>query len=86
MVMYIELLTPMSEEEVLRRIHEKMMDFDKDWRDFTNFLKYAPLKLRLLTRGTFNKYLRSKPGMPRINRIGMREERLQELLRFSSGA
>ncbi len=86
MVMYIELLTPMSEEEMLRRIHEKLMDFDKDWRDFTNFLKYAPLKIRLLTRGTFNKYLRSKPGMPRINRIGMREERLQELLRVSSGA
>jgi len=86
MVMYIELLTPMSEEEILRRIHEKLMDFDKDWRDFTNFLKYSPLKLRLLTRGTFNKYLRSKPGMPRINRIGMREERIRELLRLSSGA
>jgi hypothetical protein len=86
MAMYIELLTPMSEEEAYRRIYEKMMDYDKDWRDLTNFLKYAPLKLRILNRGTFNKYLRSKPGMPRINRIGMREERLQELLRFSAAS
>jgi len=83
MVIYIELSSPMSEVQIFNRLHEKLYDFDKDWRDLTNFMKYVPLKLRLLSRGTFKEYLKTKRGMPRIDRMEINEDRLLRLLKIS---
>jgi predicted transcriptional regulator len=38
------------------------------------------LKVTLLPKDTFKKYLHKKEGMARIQRIGMRAERFNELL------
>jgi hypothetical protein len=46
-------------------------------------LNYVPLKLNLLPKGTFNKYLRTKEGIARIESIGMRKERLGMLLKLA---
>jgi hypothetical protein len=46
-------------------------------------MKYIPLKVHLLPDGAFSRYLAKKHGMPRIERIGMRDERLRELLSAS---
>jgi hypothetical protein len=43
-------------------------------------MRYIPLKIHILPDGAFSRYLANKPGMPRIERIGMRENRLDELL------
>ncbi len=83
MAMYLELSTPMPQEETLERIHRGLVDFDKDWRDLTDYFKYTPLKLKLLPKGTFSKYLRTKEGMPRIERIEMKDEHFGELMRVA---
>ena len=78
--LYIELSETMSEDEVLDRVNNRLIEFDKDWRDLTDFMNYTPLKVTLLPKDTFKKYLHKKEGMARIQRIGMREERFNELL------
>ena len=78
--LYIELSETMSEDEVLDRVDKRLVEFDKDWRDLSDFMNYTPLKVMFLPKDTFKKYLHSKEGMARIQRIGMREERFNELL------
>ena len=78
--LYIELSETMSEDEVLDRINKRIVEFDKDWRDLNDYMNYTPLKVTLLHKDTFKKYLHRKEGMARIQRIGMREERFKELL------
>lgn len=78
--LYIELSETMSEDEVIDRVNKRLVEFDKDWRDLNDFMNYTPLKVTLLPKDTFKKYLHSKEGMARIQRIGMRDERFNELL------
>ncbi len=78
--LYIELSETMSEDEVLDRVNRRLIEFDKDWRDLSDFMNYTPLKVTFLPKDTFKKYLHGKEGMARIQRIGMREERFNELL------
>ncbi len=84
MHLYIELADQMSEEEVYKRINDHLCEFDKDWNDLVTLLKYEPLKLTLLPRDSFKRYLRSREGMPRIERIGMRDERFDELMQHAN--
>lgn len=78
--MYLELSSPMNSEDVTRLLHYELVRFEKDYRDLTTYLKYTPLRIHLLPRGAFKRYLRLKKGVPRIERIGMREDRFRELL------
>jgi hypothetical protein len=80
MAMYLELSSPMEVEGVVARVHDELVKFDKDWRDLSKAMNYVPLRARILPHGTFGAYLRRKEGMPRIERIEMREDRLTELL------
>jgi phenylacetate-coenzyme A ligase PaaK-like adenylate-forming protein len=81
MTMYLELSSPMDTEEVYKRLNDELLKVDKDWRDLSSFMDYTPLKIQLLPKGQFRKYLSRKVGMPRIERIGMREDRFTELLK-----
>jgi len=85
MAIYLELSEEMGAEEVTGRLHGELYGFDKDYRDLTDFFGYLPLRVRLLPRGAFRRYMGSKGGIPRVERIGMREERLSELLRIGEG-
>lgn len=78
--LYIELSSKMAEDDLVNRIHSELLNFDKDWRDLTNWMNYVPLKVTVLPRGSFNRYLQKKEGLPKIPRIEMREELLKELL------
>ena len=83
MAMYLELSSPMSAEEVVTRVQDELVKSDKDWRDLSKAMNYTPLKIRILPHGTFSAYLRRKEGMPRIERVAMREDRLAELLEIA---
>ncbi|MCW4012356.1 MAG: GH3 auxin-responsive promoter family protein [Candidatus Bathyarchaeota archaeon] len=76
---YLELREPMSVEEVTNKLHTKLIEYDKDWRDLCNFLGYTPLKVTLLPSGAFKRYLAKQKGMPKIIRINMKEETLNSL-------
>ena len=80
MVLYLELSAPMAEQEVYDKVNRGLTDFDRDWRDLVDFMEYVPLKLRLLPRGSFSRYLEAKEGMPRVDRMEMRDELLDRLL------
>lgn len=80
MSLYIELSDDMSEDEVVERVNKRLLEFDKDWRDLTDFMNYTPLRATLLPKDAFKKYLHRKEGIARVQRIGMREERFRELL------
>ncbi len=86
MDMYIEVKDGVSEAELVKRIHEKLIEVDKDWRDLSNFLKFTPLKVHLLPKGSFHRYLASQEGMPRVERIGMSDERFARLTQRLSPA
>jgi hypothetical protein len=83
MRLYIELSEELSVEEVTERIHMQLIEFDKDWRDLTDFLGYKPIKVDLLPRESFNEYLQKKKGLPRVDHIEMKNEHLELLLRNS---
>lgn len=80
---YVELMEPISEDEILDRVNKELLQRDKDWRDLSDFMNYTPLKVSILPKDTFKKYLHNKEGMARIERIGMREERFKQLLSFA---
>jgi len=80
MHVYLELSHELSQEEAYKKLNAALIEFDKDWRDLSNFMKFTPLKITILPRGTFNKFLNAKEGMARIARIGMRDERFKLLM------
>lgn len=80
MHLYIELQEDIPESEIIETIDLELRKMDKDWRDLVDFLKYEPIKITKLARGTVKRYLQNKEGVPRLTRIGMRKERLEELL------
>ena len=82
MKIYIELSKPMSEEEVFSKLNRALTEFDRDWHDLVDFLKFVPLKVEVLPRGIFNRYLEEKDGMYRVERIGMKREWLDRLLSY----
>ncbi|MBN1683451.1 GH3 auxin-responsive promoter family protein [Candidatus Bathyarchaeota archaeon] len=81
MILYIETDSKIDETDLYRAIDEELTTFDKDWRDLKNYFNYYPLKIRFLPKGSFNRYLSNKKGMPSIDRIGMKEENLKQLLK-----
>ena len=80
MHIYIELREDIPDQEIAAKINQQLQKLDKDWRDLLAFLKYEPIKITKLPRGTVNNYLKNKEGVPRLTRINMRQERLNKLL------
>ena len=80
MHVYLELSHEMTHEEAYKMLDAALLEFDKDWRDLSNFMKFTPLKLTLLPKGSFHKFLNAKEGMARIARIGMRDEQFKLLI------
>jgi len=79
---YLELRGVMSEQEVYDSLNRELMEYDKDWRDLSNFMNYTPLRVNILPENTFKKYLESLEGQVRVSRMGMRDERFQQLLGY----
>ncbi len=70
----------MTLEEGAERADARLFEFDKDWKDLKNFLKYNPLRVRLLPRGSFSRYLASQKGLPKVERVEMSDDHLGRLL------
>lgn len=81
MGLYVELSSDISESEITERLNSVLMENDKDWRDLVNFLKFVPIKVNKLAKGSVNRYLQNKDGVPRLARIDLREELFNELLK-----
>ncbi len=77
--LYIELKEPMTAENVKEVVHRRLLEYDKDWRDLSNFLSYVPLKVTLLPKGAFSRYLAKQKGMPKVIRVNMQDDKLDNL-------
>jgi hypothetical protein len=80
MVLYLELSREERAEAIRARVHEELMKVDKDWRDLTTMMNYTPLRIRLLPRGSFKRFLSRREGMPRITHIDMKDDQFRELI------
>ena len=78
--LYIELKSPYDEDELYKILNERLTDFDKDWNDLREMLEYDPLIIQLLPKGTFQRYLQRKSGVPKYTRVNMSDENLKLLL------
>lgn len=81
MTIYIELKSPFDEKKLFEKINEGINTYDKDWRDLRKYLEYEPLRIKILEKGSFKRFLEEKTGIARIDRINMREELLELLLK-----
>jgi len=80
MALYIELSRDEDAEAIRARVHDELMKVDKDWRDLTAMMNYNPLRVKLLPRGSFKRYLSKREGMPRVAHIDMKDDQFRELV------
>ena len=78
--LYIELKNPMDDEKLRETIHERLVDYDKDWHDLCKMLEYESLIIEQLPKGAFQRYLERKSGVPKINRVNIEPRNLKLLL------
>jgi hypothetical protein len=83
LIFYLEQTSKMTAEEIKKELHRRLYEVDRDYKDLADFFNYTPIKVRLLPRGTFAKYLSRKiAATPKVDRINMRSEDFQKLLQL----
>ncbi|MFH2110679.1 MAG: GH3 auxin-responsive promoter family protein [Candidatus Bathyarchaeota archaeon] len=80
MKIYVEPQSTVDEDDLKAKINEQLLEYDKDWHDLTHMLGYLPLKLEILPKGSFHRYLQRRVGIPKITRINMTDDHLMLLL------
>jgi hypothetical protein len=58
MEIYIELKDSMPEVEVAKRINERFVEVDRDWRIYSS--SNTPLRVQIIPKGGFHRYLASR--------------------------
>jgi hypothetical protein len=58
--LYIELKESRKAKEVERLVHEQLQAINQDYKDLASMLEIQPLKVELLSKGTFQRYLEEK--------------------------
>ncbi|MFC2044862.1 GH3 auxin-responsive promoter family protein, partial [Chloroflexota bacterium] len=87
--LYIELKEDKKAEEVEKLMHEQLKLVDRDYADIESMLGLRPLKVTLLTNGSFQRYMeeKSKAGHDlarlRVRHISAPEDSIKDLLRLS---
>lgn len=81
LVVYVEPTKTIDVKMAEKEFHRQLYKIDKDYRDLSDFFGYTPLMLKVLRRGTFKRYLRGKRGMPKVDRVNMKEEHFKILLK-----
>jgi len=86
LAIYIEQTGKMLAEKIEKAIHSYLYENDKDYRDLVDFFAYNPIKVRLVPKGTFARYLEQKiAGVAKVERIGMAEEEFEKLKQLMRG-
>jgi len=81
LALYIELFKAMKVENIRDTVQKQLCAKDKDYRYLTDCYDYVPLKIHLLPRGSFDKYMEFKGGaIEKVNRINMRPEDFKRLI------
>jgi len=84
LIIYLEYVGSLTVEKIQKSIHEQLYGKDKDYHDLVDFFDYVPIKIRLVPRGVFAKYLEGIPtgGFPKVDKINMSDKEFERLMRL----
>lgn len=83
MRIFVEHKGKMQPSEIKQRLHERLLEVDRDYRDLGEFFDYVPIRIRSVPEGTFAEYLKDKEGThPKVERIDMKEEEFRRFIQI----
>lgn len=83
LIIYIETTEDRRAEEIQELIHGQLYNMDTDYKDLVDFYGYIPVRVRLVPRGVFAKYLTTKmAAISKVDRIKMHDEEFRRLIQF----
>jgi len=78
---YVEIAGKEIEQNIGEKIHQHLYDNNPDYKTLSDTFEYNPIKLSLLPKNTFAKYLENKAGaFPKVCRINISDEEFDKLL------
>lgn len=81
LAIYVEPVGSMQVDRTEEGLHNYLYKTDRDYRDLVDFFDYVPLKLYLVPKGTFCKYMEDKDASwGKVERINMREEAFKKII------
>jgi hypothetical protein len=79
--LYVELRGKITAKDLENEIHKTLYATDKDYKMLVDLFEYTPIRVELLPKGTFAKYLEKRSGAyPKVCRINMNEEEFDRLI------
>ena len=86
LTIYIETTEEREKQELRESIHKRLYYSDGDYKDLADFYGYVPIKVHLLPKGVFAKYLMGKvAAMAKVERVEMRDEEFRRLIQIAKG-
>jgi hypothetical protein len=77
---YLETDDKRNKEELAQSIHKGLILHDNSYKELTEFYHYTPIRVNLMPRGVFGKFLIGKPAtVAKIERIEASDEELNNL-------
>lgn len=84
LTIYLETTNRIDMNSVLASVHKGLCQIDNDYKELSQFYKYIPIRISLLPRGVFGKYLgRKMATMSKAARIGASDEEFDKLTRIA---
>jgi len=82
-LIYVEQRGGMQPAEIKKRLHERLLEVDRDYRNLVEFFNYIPIRVRNVPNEAFAEYLKGKSGtLPKVERIDMKEKEFTRFLRI----
>jgi len=81
LAIYIELTGDRTAADLQETIHKELYKEDADYRGLVDFFGYMPVKVHVVPRGTFMRYLQEKGvTIPKVARVNMDDKDFKKLL------
>lgn len=83
LAIYVETMEDLEVDKIQESLHKQLYNKDRDYRDLVDFYGYVPLKVHLVPKGVFAKYLINKvAAMSKVARIKMPEEEFKKFIQL----
>ena len=84
LTLYVELIGDKPKPDIEKKIHQFLYVNNPDYRMLSDSFSYNPIKMEILPKNTFARYLETKSGaFPKVCRIGMSDEEFERLTSLS---
>jgi len=82
LAVYVEQVGHLTAEQIEKSVHDNLYNADSDYKAVVDFFGYMPLKVHLLAKGTFSRYMEEKEASwGKVERINMKEGEFEKLTR-----